>query len=154
MKARWRGRKTTGGSLASVWRRSKINGCFNLFFCLFVCLLLFTVLHLDCTPLHFSLTDAFFFTFFLKNSKKKRGGKNKEPFLRHDFPFFFLLIESQCSAPPLFFHRLLRTVKVVSARSAICVKTATLQRAGVQRLSSLLLPRMQHSKRNRKGEAA
>lgn len=72
--------------------------------CLLVCFLLFTVLHLDCTPLHFSLTDAFFFLlllFFFKNSKNRREEeKNKVPFLRDDvlYPFFFFA--DQIPMPP------------------------------------------------------
>lgn len=62
----WGGRKTrpTAGSplLRGDGRRS--TAALTFLFSL-VCFLLFTVLHLDCTPLHFSLTDAFFFLLLL-----------------------------------------------------------------------------------------
>lgn len=54
--------------VGSSYQRGLTASCFYFFF-------LFTVLHLNCTPLHFSLTDVFFI-FFPEIQKKK---KEKDP---------------------------------------------------------------------------
>lgn len=110
VEARGGGRKTrpTAGSslLRGDGRRS--TAALTFLFSL-VCFLLFTVLHLDCTPLHFSLTDAFFFSLiiiFLRIEKREeKRKKNKVPFLRDDvlFPFFADQIPMPPSHLPYFF---------------------------------------------------
>lgn len=116
--------------------RGLTASCFN--FCFFCCFffLLFTVLHLNCTQLHFSLTDAFFIFFRIRKSRTQKGIP-VIPFVRRDD------IKTLPSRPSLI-------SKVVSACSAICKHPRT--RPEVQRLSSLLLPKIQHNKKEIKTE--